>query len=168
MFMLQHIVIMPFIIMQQESIAPPIELQRFWSMDLLIASGQTQQIFIPSLHFSMVIVQRGTIIMFIGAVPGVVIVLAPMPIIVQSIGIMLVIVLPSWVVDRAARRKTDAQPCVRIRFFSVPQRVWLQVLADPSEGTSTGQKVSEKAVGPVGQVQEAYDTRTSPSRALIL
>ena len=96
MFMLQHIVIMPFIIMQQESIAPPIELQRFCIIDLDIASGQEHIIFIPSLHFSILIVQRGTIIIFMGWDIGGVIVL-PMPIIVQSIGIviMFVILLPS-------------------------------------------------------------------------
>jgi hypothetical protein len=57
----QHIII-PFIIMQQLHIPPAIIVHRFCSMVADIASSHLQVIFMPPVHFSIVIVHRGTII----------------------------------------------------------------------------------------------------------
>ena len=69
---LQQQTIMPFIIMQQLHMPPAIIVQRFCIMPADILSSQVQVIFMPPVHFSIVIVQRGTIIMFVpaGIVPG--------------------------------------------------------------------------------------------------
>jgi hypothetical protein len=64
---LQQQAIMPFIIMQQLHMAPAVMLQRFWSMPAETLSSQTMVIFMPPAHFSKVILQRGTIIMFMPA-----------------------------------------------------------------------------------------------------
>jgi hypothetical protein len=57
----QHIII-PFMIMQQLHIPPAIMEQRFCSIVADIASSHLQVIFMPPVHFSMVILHRGTII----------------------------------------------------------------------------------------------------------
>jgi hypothetical protein len=59
---LQQHIIMPFIIMQQLHMPPAIIEQRFCSIVADIASSHLQVIFMPPVHFSIVIVQRGTII----------------------------------------------------------------------------------------------------------
>jgi hypothetical protein len=71
----------PFIIMQQEHIPPASMVHRFWSMPAETLSSHEQVIFMPPLHFSIVIVQRGTIIMFVppGSVAGVPNMPAPKP-----------------------------------------------------------------------------------------
>jgi hypothetical protein len=61
---LQQHAIIPFIIMQQLHIPPAIIVQRFCSMPADMASSQVQVIFMPPVHFSIAIVQRGIIIMF--------------------------------------------------------------------------------------------------------
>ena len=60
--MLQQQTIMPFIIMQQLHIPPAIMVQRFCSIVAVILSSHLHMIFMPPLHFSIFIVQRGTII----------------------------------------------------------------------------------------------------------
>jgi hypothetical protein len=60
--MLQQQTIMPFIIMQQLHMPPAIMVQRFCIIVAVILSSHLHVIFIPSLHFSIFIVQRGTII----------------------------------------------------------------------------------------------------------
>jgi hypothetical protein len=77
--MLQQQAIIPFIMQQQEHIPPAIMVQRFWIIVAVTASSVEQVIFIPPVHFSIVTVQRGTIIMFepVGIADGVVI--APVP-----------------------------------------------------------------------------------------
>ena len=96
--MLQQQAIMPFIIMQQEHIPPAFIVQRFWSMPADTLSSQTQVIFMPPVHFSNFMVQRGIIIMFmpVGIVPGVPIIPAGpvMPIPIRSIIIAVVIAVP--------------------------------------------------------------------------
>jgi hypothetical protein len=62
--MLQQQAIIPFIMQQQEHIPPAIMVQRFWIMVADTASSLVQVIFIPPVHFSILIVHRGTIIMF--------------------------------------------------------------------------------------------------------
>ena len=59
---LQQQTIMPFIIMQQLHMPPAIMVQRFCIMVAAILSSQVHVIFMPPLHFSIFIVQRGTII----------------------------------------------------------------------------------------------------------
>jgi hypothetical protein len=63
----------PFIMQQQLHIPPAIIVQRFCSMPAETLSSQVQVIFMPPGHFSIFIVHRGTIIMFmpegIGMVP---------------------------------------------------------------------------------------------------
>jgi hypothetical protein len=66
--MLQQQTIMPFISMQQQQVPPASMVQRFCIMLQAMASTHEQVIFIPPVHFSKRIVQRGTIIMFM--VPG--------------------------------------------------------------------------------------------------
>ena len=101
--MLQQQTIMPFIIMQQLHMPPAIMVQRFCIIVADIVSSHLQVIFMPPLHFSIVIVQRGTIIHcgvvgMVGMVavppiaPGA---MGPMPVIIllRSIIIALVIVV---------------------------------------------------------------------------
>jgi hypothetical protein len=66
----------PFIMQQTLHMPPAIMLHRFCIIVQAVGSSQVQVIFIPPAHFSIFIVQRGTIIMF-GAMPGAV----PMPVI---------------------------------------------------------------------------------------
>jgi hypothetical protein len=54
---------MPFIIMQQETMPPAIMLQRFCIMAAMVLSSQMQTIFMPPAHFSIFMVQRGTIML---------------------------------------------------------------------------------------------------------
>jgi hypothetical protein len=61
MVRLQQQTIMPFIIMQQETIPPASIWQRFCIMAQAWASPQEQVIFMPPVHFSIFMVQRGTI-----------------------------------------------------------------------------------------------------------
>jgi hypothetical protein len=78
---LQQQTIIPFIIMQQLHMPPVSIMQRFCSMPADTASSQVQVIFMPPGHFSIVIVQRGTISMFmpVGIVPAAPIIPVPMP-----------------------------------------------------------------------------------------
>ena len=78
--MLQQQAIMPLNIMHMPHMPPAIIVQRFCIIEADIASSKAQVTFIPPSHFSMVMVQRGTIIMFMPAgigpaepiVPGVI------------------------------------------------------------------------------------------------
>jgi hypothetical protein len=100
--MLQQHIIMPFIIMQQLHMPPAIIEQRFWSIVADIASSHLHVIFMPPVHFSILKVQRGTIIQLVEAgipvgepivgvpMPGIVMPCIPIP--VRSI-IMLDIAL---------------------------------------------------------------------------
>lgn len=92
---------MPFIMQQQEHMPPASMVQRFCIIARATGSSQTQVIFIPPAHFSIIILQRGTIIMF-GAIgeAGVGMAAVPMlmpgidiPMPVRSIIIVLVIIL---------------------------------------------------------------------------
>jgi hypothetical protein len=79
---LQQHTIWPFIIMQQLHMPPASMLHKFCIMLQLIASSHEQVIFMPSLTFSILKVQRGTIIHGTGAdapAPGMVGVGIPMP-----------------------------------------------------------------------------------------
>jgi hypothetical protein len=83
---LQQQTIIPFIIRQQPHMPPASIVQRFCIIPADILSSLLQVIFIPPGHFSTVMMQRGTIIMFVpvGIVPGAAIVPdpiagAPMP-----------------------------------------------------------------------------------------
>jgi hypothetical protein len=101
---LQQQTVMPFIIVQQLHMPPAIMVQRFWSMPADIAYSQVQVIFMPPGQFSMVMVQRGTIIMFmpvgIVLVPPIIsgpIVGAPipvMPIPARSVSVVIIPVAP--------------------------------------------------------------------------
>jgi hypothetical protein len=62
---LQQQTIMPFIIMQQLHMLPASMVQRFCIMLHAIASSHKQVIFMPPVHFSILIVQRGTIIQLV-------------------------------------------------------------------------------------------------------
>jgi hypothetical protein len=62
---LQQQTIMPFIITQQEHMPPASMVQRFCIMLHAIGSSQVQVIFMPPVHFSILIVARGTIIQFV-------------------------------------------------------------------------------------------------------
>jgi len=83
MVRLQQLTIIPFIMQQQLTIPPAIIVHRFCIIEQATESSQTQVIFIPPVHFSTFMVQRGTIMKFgpagvavgapIGDVPGIVI-----------------------------------------------------------------------------------------------
>jgi hypothetical protein len=64
MVRLHCITIMPFIIMQQLTIPPESMVQRFCIMEQATASSHEQVIFMPPVHFSIFMVQRGTIMKF--------------------------------------------------------------------------------------------------------
>lgn len=59
----------PFTMQHTLHMPPAIMLHKFCIMVQAVGSSQAQVIFIPPAHFSIFIVQRGTIIMF-GAMPG--------------------------------------------------------------------------------------------------
>ena len=74
--MLQVQTVMPFIVQQIEHMPPAIMVQRFCIMAQAVGSSQVQVIFMPPAHFSIFMVQRGTMtilgaIGFIGMVPGI-------------------------------------------------------------------------------------------------
>jgi hypothetical protein len=62
--MLKQQTIMPFIMQQQESMPPAIMVQRFCSMAVETLSSHAQVTVMPPGQFANVIVQRGTIIVF--------------------------------------------------------------------------------------------------------
>jgi hypothetical protein len=68
---LQQQTIMPFIMQQQLHMPPASIVHRFCTMLQAILSSQEQVIFMPPEHFSIFMVQRGTIIMLGGKVAGV-------------------------------------------------------------------------------------------------
>jgi len=97
--MLQVIMVMPFIIIWQETIPPASILQRFCIMAAAVSSLAMHIIFMPVLVFSIFMVQRGIIIMFVMPAPlaiGMVIppLIPDMPIIVLSIVIVPFIIAP--------------------------------------------------------------------------
>jgi hypothetical protein len=95
MLMLQVIMHMPFIIMQQLIMPPDIIVHRFCIIAQAVASGHMHIIFMPLSIFSMDIVQRGTIIMFMA---GAFIIGAPIPMPIPPIGIPIPIMFPSIIV----------------------------------------------------------------------
>jgi hypothetical protein len=97
MVMLQQQTIIPFIMQQQEHIPPAIMVQRFWIMVADIASSLMQVIFMPPAHFSILMVQRGTIIMFgeVGVVEGEPIV--PMPVVPMPIRFVRSIIIAPFI-----------------------------------------------------------------------
>jgi hypothetical protein len=70
--MLMVIMGIPFIIMQQLIILPVIMLHRFCIIADAISSFVEHMIFIPISVHSIFMEHRGTIIMFIGIVPGII------------------------------------------------------------------------------------------------
>jgi hypothetical protein len=95
MVMLQQHIIMPFIIMQQLTIPPPIMVQRFCIIAAAVSSEHMHIIFIPSLHFSIFIVHRGIIIMFIVPVDAAIGDIIPVaPIVGMPIGILSIVIIP--------------------------------------------------------------------------
>jgi hypothetical protein len=99
MVILQQQTIMPFIIMQKLHIPPGIIEQRFCSMTAETLSSQTQTTFMPPLHFSNDILQRGIIIMppaagAAGAAPAIPIPMPCIPIKFRSAISVLIVVNP--------------------------------------------------------------------------
>jgi hypothetical protein len=106
--MLQQQGIIPFIMQQQEHIPPAIMVQRFWIMAAEAASSsQSQVIFMPPLHFSIVMVQRGTIIMFdpAGMVEGVPIDPALIPLMPIMVARSIILALDIVNAFRLAKRR---------------------------------------------------------------
>ena len=110
MLQLQTII---FIMQQHEHMLPASMVKRFCIMARATASSHVHEIFMPPFMFSMVILQRGTIIMFgaMGEVgPGIGVVpipgmAMPMPIPDRSIIIVPVIILTPWV-NNPSRERT--------------------------------------------------------------
>jgi hypothetical protein len=122
--MLHWHIIMPFQVQQQLHIPPASILHRFCIAPQATSSSQVQTIFIPPAHFSMRMVQRGTIIMAgipidgWGFMPGAVMpgIDIPRSIIIIALDIQtLLFVWPGWL--RGARpksvfpRKQPRRPC---------------------------------------------------------
>lgn len=78
---LQQHAIMPFIMTQQLHMPPAIMVHMFWTMLHAILSSHEQVIFMPPVHFSIFMVQRGTIIQFglVGIAEGVAMPGVPIP-----------------------------------------------------------------------------------------
>ncbi|WZO98310.1 hypothetical protein EP7_005370 [Isosphaeraceae bacterium EP7] len=95
--MLQLQAIMPFIMQQQDIMLPAIMVQRFCSMAADISSSHLQVTFMPPVHFSKVMVQRGTIIMFMPA--GVVV--GAVPVIMPAAGIPMPMPVMPIIVPRS-------------------------------------------------------------------
>jgi hypothetical protein len=101
---LQQQTIIPFIMVHRLHMPPAIIVQRFWSIPADVASSLVQVSFIPPLHFSIFIVQRGTIIMFMPAgtgpvpliigLPMVGLPMAGMPIPARSISLLVISIAP--------------------------------------------------------------------------
>jgi hypothetical protein len=94
---LQQQTIMPFIITQQLHMPPASIEHRFCIMLHAVLSSQLQVIFMPPVHFSNFMVQRGTIIMFMVAGMPIVAPMpaVPMPMAFRSIIMAAFIVPPS-------------------------------------------------------------------------
>jgi hypothetical protein len=88
---------MPFIMQQTLHMPPAIMVQRFCIMVQAVGSSQVQVIFIPPVHFSTFMVQRGTMTMLgVIGVPGVVPGMAVfIPVMVARSIIMVVVMLRS-------------------------------------------------------------------------
>jgi hypothetical protein len=67
---LQQQTIIPFIMQQQLTMPPPIILHMFCIMAQAEGSVHVQVIFIPPAHFSIFIVQRGTMTVFMPVIPA--------------------------------------------------------------------------------------------------
>jgi hypothetical protein len=64
MVKLQQLTIIPFIMQQQLTMPPASMVQRFCIIEQATGSSHEQVIFMPPVHFSIFIVQRGTIMKF--------------------------------------------------------------------------------------------------------
>jgi len=99
MVMFMVIIGMPFIIMQQDIMEPPIMVQRFCIIAVAISSLLQHIIFMPPSMHSMVMVQRGIIIMFIMPIPiwlGIIIGLWPIMVpIMRSMFIVFIVLFLS-------------------------------------------------------------------------
>jgi hypothetical protein len=130
--MLQQQTIIPFIMQHIEHIPPAISFQRFCIMAQAAGSEQEQVIFIPSFIFSIVIVQRGTITMFIPDVPvgiGLALVLAPIEFIIA----VTIVMLPDWF-ERALTRSARTQQTDRRQLYGSPQETLRKRGPYPSPG----------------------------------
>jgi hypothetical protein len=105
---LQQQTIIPFIIMQQLHIPPAIIVHKFCIIPAEAWSSQTQVIFIPPVHFSNVILHRGTIIMFVadGAVAACP--FMPMPGIPIRFRSAIIVVIVTWSFSRCCLRRPTA------------------------------------------------------------
>ena len=86
---LQQQTVIPFIMQHMLHIPPAIMVQRFCIMAQAAASSHTQVIFIPPVHFSTFIVQRGTMTMFGVAAIGVP---AGIPVLIPAIAVRSIII----------------------------------------------------------------------------
>jgi hypothetical protein len=123
--MLQQQTIMPFIMQQQLTIPPAIMEQRFCIIVQAAGSVQTQVNFIPPAHFSILIVQRGTITMFgpmgdvIPGIPEPPIPMPGIPVVGRSIIIVPVMIISPLVGILGVRSDQNVSA---FAFFSHPTR----------------------------------------------
>ena len=128
-------IIMPFIMQQQLHMLPAIILHMFCKVAAAISSSQVQVIFMPPLHFSIFIVQRGTmhICMAPGAAMGMpALGIEPLigeaaPIMLRSIIIMLVIANSLLLANRSRGDSYLAVITEGIELacrFGCPRRLW--------------------------------------------
>jgi len=87
---------MPFIMQHIEHMPPCSIWHRFWTMAQAVASSHLQVIFMPPWHFSILNVQRGTIIMLAGIIAPAEPVIGPIPVIRSAIGVTVVIMGTSF------------------------------------------------------------------------
>jgi hypothetical protein len=115
MVRLQQQTIMPFIIMQQLHMPPASIVHRFCIMLQAILSVQEQLTFMPPVHFSNFMVQRGTIIMFmpVGMPAGIPVAPVPpiIPVIMAARSIIIVPVIVASLSSSAVGRSHARKPC---------------------------------------------------------
>jgi hypothetical protein len=158
---LQQQTIRPFIMVQQLHMPPAIMVQRFWSIEADVASSLVQVIFMPPVHFSIFIVHRGTIIMFVpaGIAPGPPIIPVPMvglampgiPIPARSISLVVISIAPVL--------QAEIRPSVRGRIrmtctigssgLSCSRRGYCAVTKSPASSRFTQGRGGGKASRPV-------------------
>jgi hypothetical protein len=105
----QQQTIMPFIMQQQLHMVPISDIHRFCMVLQATLSSLEHMIFMPPVHFSMVTLQRGTIIDDIGVIPPVIGmdipgIMVPGIAIGEVIGFIVVIIESNSLVVRLSRR----------------------------------------------------------------
>jgi hypothetical protein len=93
MVRLQQDIIMPFIMQQQLHMLPASMAQRFCKVAAAILSSQTHIIFMPPVHFSIVILQRGTMARLPAGCMGMAVLGIDMPGAIMPVGVIIAFII---------------------------------------------------------------------------